>query len=371
MRIKPFQAIYPNLDYITSADSFFSTVKTEYTDYYQSGFFHKAPQEGVYVYQIQKPHRTYTGIIACADIQDYIDGKIKRHENTLASKEQKQIQLILRRNATVKPILLAYPQVNEIDQWIATNIQDKTPFLDIFFDEEQQRHLFWEVRDGVHIQQIRELFAQKVPYTYIADGHHRTSSVALLNQRLGKKNPKKPYDLLLSVFFPSTELEILDFNRVVQSLGELSMTTFMAKLSQLCDIEILETAQKPTRKHELTMYFNREWFKLKWRPSVLQEYADQNSEGLLDANLLNEKVMGDILGVEDVRTDVGIKYIEGPKGLHAIRSAAIKNNDSVAFCLYPVELQDLISVADADRVMPPKSTWFEPRIKNGLMVQEF
>lgn len=371
MRIKPFQAVYPNLDYITSASSFFETVKTEYNDYYNSGFFYKTNKDSVYIYQIQKKSRNYLGIIACADIRDYIEENIKRHENTLPTKEQKQIQLLLRRKATVKPILLTYPQVPEIGEWITYNLEGKKPFFEVEFEEAKQKHVFWEVKDEKQIQLICQLFAEKVPTTYIADGHHRTSSIALLNNRGKLSGNGKPYDTLLTAFFPSTELEILDFNRIIEGLEDITLSTFMAKISQLFDIEVLEKAEKPQQKHEITMFVNKEWFKLKWRKEVLDEYGDSHREMLLDANLLNEKVMGDILGIPDVRTDPRITYVEGPKGLEGIRKKTIKKSDSVAFCLYPVQLEDLLAVSDAGRVMPPKSTWFEPRIKNGLIVQEF
>ena len=369
MRIKPFQAVYPNFDFITSADSFFGTVKVQYPEYKKSGFFNKAAQESIYIYQIKSTRRTYTGLVACADIRDYLDHKIKKHENTLAQKEQQQMHLMLSRSASVKPVLLTYPKVTPIRNLIDQCIKKSKPFYSTLLETEQLLHTLWEVSDGEMIERFQKLFKKHVPETYIADGHHRTSTTALMSERMKDKMDGKNYDLLLSAFFDAGELEIHDYNRIVEGLNECSMTTFMAKISQVFDIEILEEARKPNQKNEIVMFLNREWFLLKWKKSVLEEY--QNDSVILDATLLDEKVMKEILGIEDVRTDTRIRYIEGPKGLEGLRERTIRNENRVAFALFPVRLEDLMQVANEGKTMPPKSTWFEPRIKNGLVVQEY
>ena len=221
--------------------------------------------------------------------------------------------------------------------------------------------------DPVLIQKIQTLFLEKVPETYIADGHHRSSSTALMHQMM-EGNPKgESFDLLLSAFFPADELEIHDFNRIVER--ECSLTTFMAKLSQIFDIEIMEEPAKPSRKFEIVMFINFEWFKLIWKPDVLDKFESQKV--ILDASLLDEFVLRKIMGIEDIRSSTRIKYVEGPKGLKSLRSRTIKKDNNVGFCLYPVQLGDILTVADMGKTMPPKSTFFEPRIKNGLIVQEF
>ena len=369
MRIKPFQAVYPNFDYITSADSFFDTVKVQYPEYKKSGFFNKTAQEAIYIYQIKTDKRVYTGLVACSDIQDFNEGNIKKHENTLSQKEQQQMHLMLSRNATVKPVLLTYPNVDKIKNLIHQTIKKNKPFYTTIMELKQQQHTFWEVSDGALIQKFQKLFEKHVPRAYIADGHHRTSTTALMSERMKNNSDGKNYDLLLSAFFAVDELEIYDYNRVVDGLNECSMTTFMAKISQVFNVEILAEARKPNKKYEVVMFLNREWFVLTWKQEVLDEYEKESV--LLDASLLNEKVMKGILGIEDVRTDTRIKYIEGPKGLEALKERSIRNDSRVAFALYPVELTDLLQIADEGKTMPPKSTWFEPRMKNGLVVHEF
>ncbi|MEM9821819.1 MAG: DUF1015 family protein [Bacteroidota bacterium] len=369
MRIKPFQAVYPNFDYITSSDSFFDTVKFQFPEYKQSGFFHKTAQEALYIYQITNQLRTYIGIIACADIRDYTEGKIKKHENTLSSKEQQQMHLMLSREAAVKPVLLTYPPVDAIDSLLKSYIIDKPCFYTVELKKGKERHSFWEIREGTVIQELQKHFSKHVPYTYIADGHHRTSTSALMHERMRNKEVDKEYNLLLSAFFPTPEIEIHDYNRVVEGLNDCTLTTFMAKLSQLFEIEILEKKRKPKEKHEIIMFLNREWFQLKWRKRILKTH--EGNGVILDANLLDEKVLRDILGIEDVRTDVRIKYVEGPKGLSELRGKTIKNENRVAFCLYPVQLADLFKIVNEGKTMPPKSTWFEPRMRNGLIVHEY
>lgn len=369
MRIKPFKAVYPNLDYVTSSDAFFARVKFEYPDYKKNGFFDKKAQEAIYIYEIESGHRNYTGLIACSDIEDYLDGAIKKHENTLAAKEQQQMQLMISRDAIVKPVLLTYPGVDKINDLVQEYKNDNACFYETSFFEDQQTHRFWEIKSGALISQLQQLFLEKVTKTYIADGHHRCSTLALMHKRDIKKSETSKYDRILSAFFPTDQLEVLDFNRVVQGLNENSLTMFMAKMSQLFDIEILNMPGKPKKKHELTMFINREWFRLTWKESVLNSY--KKTPVLLDASMLDEKVMKWILGIENVRSNNRIKYIEGVKGLEGFRLKTLKHEMSVGFCLFPVELNDLIAVADLNRTMPPKSTWFEPRMKNGLIVQEF
>jgi uncharacterized protein (DUF1015 family) len=368
MLIKPFRAVYPNLDFVASADSFVDAVKEQYQEYCNKGFFQKAPQEALYVYQIRTSRRNFTGLIACANIKDFFEGKIKKHENTIAEGEQTQMQLLISRGAAVKPVLQAYRDVPEINQLFDEIIATQEVFFKMFFEKSKEEHLFWQVSDGATIQKIQELFSEKIPFTYIADGHHRTTTTALLYERMREKKKSKAFDYLLTVYFPSSQLEIFAFNRLIEGLGELSMTAFMAKISQVCDIEQLQQPTKPSKKHQMIMYLNREWYRLTWKESVVSTFDTKSV--LLDVSLLNEKILKDIFGIVNVRSDERVLYIEGPKGWEGLRSKMARQ-DSVAFYLYPVKLEDLMHIADEGKTLPPKSTWFEPRIKNGLVIYEF
>jgi uncharacterized protein (DUF1015 family) len=368
MHIKPFQALYPKLEYITSTDSFFDSAKEEYSEYVETGFYNKFSRKAFFVHQIRSPRRKYTGIVACSDIEDYLRGKIKKHEHTLPSKEQKQLQLLLKRRAAVKPVLLTYPEVPAISEWTLRLIEDRPPFLEVHFDAERQSQLLWEVCDDRHIREIQQLFAEKVPTAYIADGHHRTTSVALLFQRTRKPALKERYRNLFCAFFPSSDLDIQDFNRVVEGLNQLSLTRFMAKIAQLFEIKILEKPIRPRRKHEILLFLNREWYLLRWKPQILETCREDAV--VLDSHLLNELVLKDILGIDDVRTDQRVDYVAGPEGLEGLWKRATSKESCIGFCLYPVQLEEMITLADQGKALPPKSTWFEPRIKNGLIIYE-
>ena len=365
MRIHPFHAVYPNVNLIASNDSFFGTVKTDYPEYHRSGFYNTTKEQHLYVCLIENPHRSHKGLLCCVDIRDYKEGLIKKHEKTLSAKVQQQMHLMLVRRAMVKPVLFTYDGHNEIDQIIENTIQNSQPFLSVNFEESQEKQSFWRLTHHEEIKRLKALFGAHVPHAYIADGHHRCLTTEVLFDKKAKKGKEAAFQNLLCAFFPKQEVEILDYNRVVEGLNDLSPTQFMAKLSRYFKITCLVKANRPTQKHELTMFFNNEWFRLKWRKAVLKP-----TEGLtLDASLLDEKILENILGIEDVRTDQRIKYVEGPKGLEEIKERTLRSVQRVAFCLYPVSLGDLFSVVDAGDIMPPKSTWFEPRMKNGLIVK--
>lgn len=369
MRIEPFQAVYPRLELITSPDMFFGTVKEDYPDYKASGFFRKKETPCFYIYQIRTTTRTYLGMLACASIEDYVEGKIKKHEHTLAPKEQQQLHLLLRRGAMVKPVLLTYEPNELIDRFLRNFIAREAPFMEVDFEQDQQTHLLWEVSAPHDIQQIESLFERYVDACYIADGHHRTSITSTMHKRSVSGHLDGRYDTLLSAFFSSSEVQIIDFNRVVEGLAECSFTTFMALISNLFEIELLENPTRPSKKYEMVMYLNKEWFLLKWKPEVLKQYQDQPV--LLDVFLLNELVIKGILGIEDVRSDFRVRYIDGMKGLEGLKEKVLKSEHRIGFVMHPIDMEDFMKISNAEQVLPPKSTWFEPRMRNGLIVQEF
>lgn len=369
MHILPFKALFPNMELIPSPDYFFATVREEFPSYFQSGFFHQTPADGFYLYQIEDNRRSYLGLVACVDLADYASGAIRQHEQTLADQEQKQMQLALHRKAGVKPVLLTYPNQQQLDHWMHHYIATYQPLINIAISSDGQQHRIWAVQNAEDITSLRQLFLQLVPVSYIADGHHRIAAASLMHQKLENPLEQDHYGTLIAAFFADSELEILDFNRVVEALTDISAARFMALLSQYFEIECLAQAQKPTQKHELTMLLQKDWYRLRWKSHILQSH---NSTGQsLDAALFNEFVLSEILGIQNVRNDARVEYVEGPKGLDGLRKKASKSEHSVAFCLYPIQMTDLFALADAHEMLPPKSTWFEPRMKNGMLVQPF
>jgi uncharacterized protein (DUF1015 family) len=234
------------------------------------------------------------------------------------------------------------------------------------FEKDGQAHRAWAIQNPADIAHLQQLFAAHVESTYIADGHHRTTTVALLHERLKDKSPEMDFDNLFCAFFSADQLDILDYNRVVEGLKDISITHFMVKMSKIFDLEVLGKAEKPREKHEITMCFRKEWFLLRWKPEVLERFEKQHVT--LDATLLNELVFSAIFGIHDVRTDTRITYVEGAKGLEGVRKAA-NNNRRIGFVLYPVHFADLMYMADDGESLPPKSTYFEPRMRTGMMVK--
>ncbi len=370
MKIRPFQALYPNLDFVASPDSFCLDAKTAFQEFVQNGLVAKTAQDALYILQIERPGgHLHTGLVACNALSDFYEGKIKKHENTLSEKEQSQMQLFLRWHAILKPVLLVYRKVDAINEWILAFAQKNAPFFEVHFEKDDQIHRAWTITDGRDIRDLQALFAENVPETYIADGHHRTTTVALLHERLKDKNSDFNFSELFCAYFPSDQMEILDYNRAVEGLlKDVSPMRFMAQLAEIFDIEFMEKAGPPRRKHELTMCAGKEWFRLKWRKNVLEKH--KKDVATLDATLLNRYVLEEILKIKDVRTDTRISYIEGSKGPAGVEDAVGTSGRRIGFMLFPVTLDDLMSLADAGQVLPPKSTYFEPRLRSGLIVKE-
>ncbi len=370
MHIKTFAGVYPNLARIRlSTTSFFNRVKETYPALRKAGYFSAIADAGCFVYRIEKSQRTYTGVIACLDILDYLEGRILKHERTLAAEEEKQLRLLLERRAAVKPVLMAYPNAAPLDAWIASHIQNHAPFLELTMDKEKNLHRLWKVGEAEGLQELTALFDAHVPRVYIADGHHRTTCSALLQQRLQEENSAISYDAFLCGLFPESELEILAFNRLAELPEDMDVAMLLQRLEEVCTLKLLKRKRRPRSKHEMTLFAGNDCYSACWKPAVIERYT--GAPAILDTALLNDKILGDVLGIREVRTDRRISYIEGPKGWQALSRKTQANPRQVGFCLFPVSASEFFAVADAGATLPPKSTWFEPRMKNGLLVQEF
>lgn len=358
MQLHPFRATIPNLKFITSPDAFFSSVKEDYLDYAASGFFRTTEHSALYVYQIEKHGRVFSGLVAGVDMHQNSDREIIPHEQTLSTKEQRQIHLLLKRKATVKPILLTYQTVDPINHLLKQYCQEE-PLLAVSFKGQKERHVIWALTDASAIQRIQKLFDQWVPRVYIADGHHRCATA----RRLSNGHQASPYGRTICALFPTTDLEIHDFNRIIEAFITTSPTYFMAQLSKYCTIEYLSQAQKPGQKHELVLYINQEWYRLRWKSSIFERFHQET----LDALLMNELILRDILGIKDVSNSPRIDYVEGPKGLAGLKKGVDQNKNTIGIALFPVRTHELFKLADEKVILPPKSTWFEPRLINGLI----
>lgn len=368
MKIYPFQAIYPELELITSVDSFFKTVKHQFVKYRKTGFFKRASQDAFYIHEITKFGRVFRGIIATTDIEDFLDNKVLVHENTLAAKQQTMMELLLDRKAMIKPILLGYNNQSKIDQYLDKYIKTNKPVVVGKFDDTNESHRFFEIADGDEILKLSKLF-NSVKKSYIADGHHRRSTILHLYKTKKFREEKGVRKTLLTVMFPFSDLEIHDFNRVATVFDMISRNAFIVKLSKTFKVKILSKPRKPKSKFEITMYFDGEWFSLKWKKKILQK--TNKAKVVLDADLLNQYVFNDILAIEDVKVSDRVKYYEGVDGLDNVVNSVNNDPKKVAFCVFPVTIDELKLVADNKLDLPPKSTWFEPRIKNGMISEDF
>lgn len=365
MKIKPLRACYPNFEKVESPDVFCDEAKNLYSTYMDAGLYKQIPQPAFFIYQIRSITGEHTGLVALNEVEDFFDGKVKKHEATLGEREKQQMELFLRWKAILKPVLLTYPAVPGISACLTKFIKGNQPLFETSFKQGKVHHRVWAVTDEASIIELQNLFSSNVKATYIADGHHRTTTMAMLHEQRDQY-PAFDFDHLFCAFFATDQLDILDYNRTAQLPVGMSAAQFMAHISRVFDIELLESARRPTNKHEIVMLLRKEWYSLHWRSEILQGMDEQNA--LLDAALLNERVLGNIMGIHDVRTDTRVAYIDGSKGLAGLQKSANTSN-RVGFALFPVHFDDMMFLADAGEILPPKSTYFEPRLKSGILVQ--
>jgi len=332
------------------------------------GVMIKDSQPKYYIYRQIMDGRAQTGIVARASIDDYLNDVIKKHEHTRPEKERDRINHFDVTNANTEPVFFAYrsqDKINEIiEEWI-----DKNDGEYDFVSEDQIRHQLWVVdRQGV-VETLENLFVE-VPNLYIADGHHRTASATKVGISRREQNPdytgEEPFNYMMAVIFPHDELLIMDYNRVVKDLNGHSPGEFMKKVEANFEVTEISTkeAYKPEKLHQFGMFLEDKWYKLQARDSIVD---DQDPIKRLDVSILQENLLNPILGIENPRTDKRIDFVGGIRGLKELEKR-VKKDMKVAFSMYPTPIEDLFAISDAGEVMPPKSTWFEPKLRSGLFV---
>lgn len=364
MKISPFKATYPNIDVVPPTNDFFDSVKLRYDEYVRMGFYKAAGKEAIYIYQIKdKFQRKYTGIVVCTDVQDFYNNNMRKHEKTIVNKEDIQGILLQKRGAAIKPVLLTHPSVPELEKLLDDYIDSHKKFY--VLEVGNEKHRFWQVTESPIIEQIQNIFETQLQHTYIADGHHRSASFAALHEKMPNDKTKK----ILTAYFPISNLEIKEQSRWIKTLNGLSPEEFIEKLRDLFKVKVIKKGAKPYSKFELTMYLDGQWYQLYWKKTGLKGF--DKDMVLLDVHLLNERVLKSILDINNIRTDNRISYVDGSKSIAEIETLTHANDtEGVVFCLYPVAFEDLQKIADTQGTLPPKSTFFEPRMKNGLLVYE-
>lgn len=367
MHLRPFQAIFPVKEKLNSAYDFFERVKEDYNFFWQDGYFRYSETTAFYVYQIEDAKGVYNGIIAAIDANDFFEGKIIGHENTLSDKEAKQKELLLQRQVSVKPILLSYEAVPEINDWMEQIIQSNPPDYEIIEHQMNEKHRIWSVASAESIRYIQELFTHQVEKTFIADGHHRTlANASLYRDFKGNGIIKNPFSDIFCALFPSNFLKIYDFNRFVQLTESMDKNAFLEQLAHYCSIKPLKTGARPQRKGEITMFFKDHWLDLEWNAEISALYTAS-----MDVSILNEVIFGKILGIKNIKTDPRVNYFPGYYDVETIEKITAANGPGAAFCLFPLSVSEVFAFAERGEMLPPKSTWFEPRLRNGIIVKPF
>jgi hypothetical protein len=314
-----------------------------------------------YIYKLVMDGKSQTGLVCGSSVDDYENNLIKKHEFTRPEKELDRINHIKTTGAQTGNVFIAYKNVDEIDMVINTWTSAKDPQYD-FIADDQIQHSIWIVNDDKVIEKITELFKTKVPCTYIADGHHRAASAAKVRASLGKAATKKA-NFFLTTLFPSNQLYIMDYNRVIKDLGTLSEVEFLKKLEEKFNVQKVSEAYRPEKLHTFGLYLNKQWYKLESKPDTYTE----DPIGILDVTILQNNILDPLLGIVDQRIDKRIDFVGGIRGLSELEKRVDSGDMKLAISLYPVSIQQLFDIADSGNVMPPKSTWFEPKLRDGLL----
>ena len=322
-----------------------------------------------YIYAQTMQGRTQYGIVGCASVDDYLNGRIKKHELTRPDKEQDRMVHVRVNNANIEPVFFTYPAVREIDDIVSSVVAGEKPEYD-FVAEDGFGHHFWVIKDAETNALIEKLFATKVPYTYVADGHHRTAAAALVGKEKRDNNPghtgNEEYNFFLAVHFPASQLRIIDYNRTIKDLNGLALADFLARLEKGFIVEEKGTTTfKPNKLHNFSMYLEGKWYSLTAKEGT---YNDSDPIGVLDVTILTNQILSPILDIQDLRRSKRIDFIGGIRGLDELSKRVDSGEMKVAFALYPVSMDQLMKIADSGNIMPPKTTWFEPKLRSGLVI---
>jgi uncharacterized protein (DUF1015 family) len=353
----------------THSDIVYNKSVDNFRKWQKNGWLVQDDSPHFYIYAQTMKGRTQYGIAGCASVDDYLNGIIRKHELTRPDKEQDRMVHVRVNDANIEPVFFTYPAVKEIDEIVNRIAGTEKPEYD-FVAEDGFGHHFWVVRKAETNRLIEKLFAEKVSFTYVADGHHRTAAAALVGKEKREKNPShngtEEYNFFLAVHFPDNQLQIIDYNRTVKDLNGLTDEQFLSRLQSGFIIEEKGTrAYRPKKLHNFAMYLDGKWFSLTARPGT---YDDTDPIGILDVTILTNQILGPVLDIQDLRRSKRIDFIGGIRGLGELKKRVDKGEMKVAFALYPVSMDQLITIADSGNIMPPKSTWFEPKLRSGLVI---
>lgn len=366
-----YHVIKPEIDFPDGhnvyAPEIYQTGRANFEKMVADGVFKQDATDCLYIYSQTMNGRTQYGIVGCAAVDDYMNNIIKKHELTRPDKEEDRKNHVRIGNMNAEPVFFAYPNVPALDT-IVNEVVKSAPAYDLVTDD-GIGHTFWVISDAGTVKQIIDLFA-KIPATYVADGHHRTAAAALVGKERRDLNPnhtgQEEYNFFLAVHFPDNQLHIMDYNRVIRDLNNMSKDELLTKLGESFTIEEKGANEyRPSRLHEFSMYIDGTWYALTAKPGT---YNDNDPIGVLDVTILSERVLAPLFNITDLRKDKRIDFVGGLRGLGELKRRVDNGDMKVAFALYPVTMKQLIDIADSGQIMPPKTTWFEPKLRSGLVI---
>lgn len=368
-----YHIIKPEIDFDPSVDEHDPCVydkAIENFNFFQSnGWLVQDSKEHYYIYAQTMDGRTQYGIVIAANVDDYMEQRIKKHELTRRDKEEDRMKHVRVNNANIEPVFFAFPDNERLEKIIADTTAG-TPEYD-FIAPDGFGHSFWVIDNDDTIAEITEEFA-KIPYLYIADGHHRTAAAALVGNEKAKANPNhtgnEEYNYFLAVAFPASHLKIIDYNRVVKDLNGLTTKQFLSEIEKNFTIEEKGTEPyRPTELHNFALYVGGKWYSLTAREG---RFNDADPIGVLDVTISSDLILRDILGITDLRSDKRIDFVGGIRGLEELQRRVDSGEMAMALALYPVSMKQLMDIADTGNIMPPKTTWFEPKLRSGLVIHK-
>ena len=368
-----YHIIKPEIDFAPGTDEHapevYAKAAENFRKFRDNGWLVQDDREHYYVYAQTMDGRTQYGLVVCASVDDYMTGKIKKHELTRRDKEEDRMKHVRVNNANIEPVFFAYPHHDELDRLVA-DVAKGEPEYD-FTAPDGVGHRFWVISDEAAIRRITEIFAA-MPALYIADGHHRSAAAALVGDEKRRQNPHhrgdEEYNYFMAVCFPDNQLTIIDYNRVVKDLNGLTDDEFLARLADHFDVERKgKEMYKPNKLHNFSLYLSGEWYSLTAHPDT---YDDHDPIGVLDVTISSRYILDELLGIKDLRSDKRVDFVGGIRGLGELKRRVDSGEMRAALALYPVSMKQLIDIADSGNIMPPKTTWFEPKLRSGLVIHE-
>ena len=348
----------------------YDSAKEQFEKFQERGWLVQDDKECYYIYAQTMEGRTQYGLVVCASVHDYVNGVIKKHELTRKDKEENRMKHVRVCNANIEPVFFAYPDNTRLNQLIMRYAATK-PLYDFVASVDGFRHQFWVISQPEDIKAITDEFAS-MPALYIADGHHRTAAAALVGAEKGKNNAagggEHEHDYFMAVCFQASQLTILDYNRVIKDLNGMSSEEFLTKLNDDFIVEKKGTANyKPQHLHEFSLYLDGSWYSLTARPGT---YDDTDAIGVLDVDISSRLILDKLMGIKDLRSDNRIDFVGGLRGLDELKKRVDSGECRWALALYPVSMQQIMNIADSGKIMPPKATWFEPKLRSGLVIHK-